>query len=163
MAMEHDVSMEANYGAEDTIMDQYLTFVIEDEEYGVEIAVVKEIIKMVPITRVPEMPEFIEGIVNLRGELIGTLDVRKRFGIMPKEHDEETCIIVIIGDRLSPGLGLLGLIVDAVRETAIIPDSQMAPPPSAKLNYANQFIRNIGRVDNDVKLLLDLEKFLALE
>ncbi|MCL2189381.1 MAG: chemotaxis protein CheW [Defluviitaleaceae bacterium] len=160
--MEQDVALDGR-NAEDTIKDQYLTFAIEGEDYGVEIAFVKEIIKMSPITRVPEMPDFIEGIVNLRGELIGVLDVRKRFGVPIKEHDDETCVIVIIGDKLSSGLGLLGLIVDSVRETAIIPEENMAPPPNAKLNFANQFIRNIGRVDNDVKLLLDLERFLALE
>jgi purine-binding chemotaxis protein CheW len=161
MAIEQDLSLESR--VDDTIKDQYLTFAIEDEDYGVEIANVKEIIKMQPITRVPEMPEFIEGITNLRGELIGVLDVRKRFGIPPKEHDEETCIIVVIGDKIHEGLGLMGLIVDAVRETAIIPENKMAPPPNAKLSFANQFIRNIGRMadETDIKLLLDLEKFLA--
>lgn len=140
---------------EDTIKDQYLTFKIENEEYGVELARVKEIIKMQPITRVPEMPNFIEGLTNLRGDLIGVLDVRKRFGMPSKEQDEETCIIVIIGDYT------LGMIVDAVSETARIPEEKMAPPPNAKLSYANQFIRNIGRVNEDVKLLIDLERFLA--
>jgi purine-binding chemotaxis protein CheW len=161
--MDQELGMDVRNTAEDTIKDQYLTFAIENEEYGVEIAYVKEIIKMSPITRVPEMPDFIEGIINLRGELIGILDVRKRFGIVPKEHDEETCVIVIIGDKITSGLGLLGLIVDSVRETSIIPEEQLSPPPNAKLNFANQFIRNIGRVDNDVKLLMDLEKFLAQE
>jgi purine-binding chemotaxis protein CheW len=158
--MEQEMSTETRVNVEDITKDQYLTFAIEDEEYGVEISFVKEIIMMSPITRVPDMPDYIEGIINLRGELIGILDVRKRFGITPKEHDDETCVIVIIGDRIS-GLGLLGLIVDSVRETAIIPDSQLTAPPSARLSYANQFIRNIGRVDNDVKLLLDLDRFLT--
>jgi len=137
---------------DDTIKDQYLTFAIEDEDYGVEIAYVKEIIKMLPITKVPEMPNFIEGIINLRGDLIGVLDVRKRFGKPSKEHDEETCIIVIFYGDFT-----LGMIVDAVQETAIIPDERIAPPPSAKLSYANQFIRNM----EEVKLLLDVERFLA--
>jgi purine-binding chemotaxis protein CheW len=133
-----------------------LTFAIEDEDYGVEIAFVKEIIKMQSITKVPDMPNFIEGITNLRGDLIGVLDVRKRFGKPFKEHDEETCIIVIVyGDYT------LGMIVDAVQETAIIPEERIAPPPSAKLSYSNQFVRNIGKVGEDVKLLLDVERFLA--
>ncbi|MCL1844443.1 MAG: chemotaxis protein CheW [Defluviitaleaceae bacterium] len=141
---------------DDTIKDQYLTFAIEDEDYGVEIAYVKEIIKMQSITKVPDMPNFIEGITNLRGDLIGVLDVRKRFGKPFKEHDEETCIIVIVyGDYT------LGMIVDAVQETAIIPEERIAPPPSAKLSYANQFVRNIGKVNDEVKLLLDVERFLA--
>ncbi|MDR0272186.1 MAG: chemotaxis protein CheW [Clostridiales bacterium] len=141
---------------DDTIKDQYLTFAIEYEDYGVEIAYVKEIIKMQPITKVPDMPNFIEGIINLRGDLIGVLDVRRRFGKPSKEHDEETCIIVIFYGDFT-----LGMIVDAVQETAIIPEDKIAAPPSAKLSYANQFVRNIGRVGDEVKLLLDVERFLA--
>ena len=140
---------------DDTIKDQYLTFAIEDEDYGVELTYVREIVKMRPITKVPHMPDFIEGIINLRGDLTGLLDVRKRFGKPPKEYDEETCIIVIVYGDFS-----LGMIVDAVHETAIIPEDKIAPPPSAKLSYANQFIRNIGRVGDEVKLLLDVERFL---
>ena len=143
----------------DLIKDQYLTFAIEDEDYGVEIAYVKEIIKMQPITKVPEMPMYIEGITNLRGDLIGVLDVRKRFGMPPKEYDEETCIIVIVHEDY----GALGMIVDAVQETAIIPEGKISAPPSAKLSYSNQFIRNIGKVGDDVKLLLDVDRFLAQE
>ncbi|MCL2048925.1 MAG: chemotaxis protein CheW [Defluviitaleaceae bacterium] len=139
-----------------TIKDQYLTFAIEDEDYGVEIAYVNEIIKIQAITKVPEMPSFIEGIINLRGDLIGVLDVRKRFGKPPKEYDEETCIIV-----LTFGEYTLGMIVDAVHETAIIPEEKISAPPSAKLSYANQFVRNIGRVGDEVKLLMDVERFLA--
>jgi len=143
---------------DDTIKDQYLTFAIDDEDYGVEIAYVKEIIKMTSITKVPEMPSFIEGLINLRGDLIGVIDVRKRFGKPSKEHDEETCIIVIMyGDYT------LGMIVDAVQETAIIPEDKISAPPSAKLSYSNQFIRNIGKVGEDVKLLVDVERFLMHE
>jgi purine-binding chemotaxis protein CheW len=156
--MDQDMLMESQ--VDDTIKNQYLTFAVEDEDYGVEIANVKEIVPMSAITKVPEMPDFIEGIINLRGELIGVLDVRKRFGIPPKEYDEETCILVIIGDKIQEGLGKLGLIVDAVRETAIIPENKKAPPPSARLRNINQFIRNIGTVGDEIKLLLDLEKFL---
>jgi purine-binding chemotaxis protein CheW len=155
MSMMQNIFDEEQH-ADDTIKDQYLTFAIEDEDYGVEIAYVKEIIKMQAITKVPEMPSFIEGIINLRGDLIGVLDVRKRFGKPSKEHDEETCIIV-----LTYGDYTLGMIVDAVQETAIIPEDRISAPPSAKLSYANQFIRNIGKFGDDVKLLMDVERFLA--
>jgi len=143
---------------DNTIKDQYLTFAIEGEDYGVEIAYVKEIIKVTPITKVPHMPSFIEGLINLRGDLIGLLDVRKRFGKPTKEHDEETCIIVIIYADYT-----LGIIVDAVQETVTISEDRIFAPPSAKLSFSNQFIRNIGKVNEDVKLLIDLEKFLAQE
>ena len=141
-----------------TMKDQYLTFFIDGDVYGVEIAYVKEIMKMAVIAPVPDMPHFVEGIFSLRGELVGVLDVRKRFNKPPKEHDEETCIIVVVYDEF-----MLGLIVDAVEETAIIPEDKISPPPNVRLSYANQFIRNIGQVGNDVKLLLDLESFLAYD
>jgi len=149
-------TMHGGATVEDTLRNQYLTFVIEDEDYGVEIVYVKEIIKMVPITKVPHMPRFIEGIINLRGDLIGVLDVRTRFGKPTKEHDEETCIII-----MSYGEYTLGIIVDAVQETSNISEENIAPPPNAKLSFANQFIRNIGKVGDQVKLLLDVERFLA--
>ena len=157
MAIEHDQLLNTDIVVEDSIKDQYLTFEIDGEDYGVEIANVKEIIPIQPITWVPDMPDFIEGITNLRGDLIGVLDVRKRFGKLPKEYDESTCIIVIIHNEYA----LLGLIVDAIKETATIQEEQIAPPPSAKLNHINHYIRNIGRVNGSVKLLMDLERFLA--
>jgi len=141
---------------DETMKDQYLTFEIDGEDYGVEIAFVKEIIKMKKVTTVPEMPNFIEGLINLRGELIGVLDVRKRFGLPEVEHDEETCIIVMVYGEYT-----LGMIIDRVLETVTIDNNMISPPPSAKLNYANQFIRNIGTVGAKVKLLIDIERFLS--
>jgi purine-binding chemotaxis protein CheW len=87
--------------------------------------------------------------------LIGVLDVRKRFGKPPKEHDDESCIIFIKHGDFN-----LGLIVDSVKETATIQEHQIQPPPSAKLNHINHYIRNIGRLNNEVKLLMDLDRFL---
>ena len=139
----------------DTIKNMFFIFEIDGEDYGVEVAYVKEIIPTKPITKVPHLPNFIEGIINLRGDLIGVLDVRKRFGKMPKEYDEETCIVVIEVNQYN-----LGLIVDKVNAAYTIPPQNVAPPPSAKLNSYNQFIRNIGQTADGVKLLLDLEKFL---
>jgi purine-binding chemotaxis protein CheW len=156
MAIEHDALLNMDVVVEDSIKDQYLTFEIDGEDYGVTIANVKEVLVMQPITRVPDMPNYIEGITNMRGDLIGVLDVRKRFGKPPKEHDDETCIIVIMYEDFT-----LGLIVDAVKETVTIQEEQISPPPSAKLNHINHYIRNIGMVGNEVKLLMDLERFLA--
>jgi len=158
MSIEHDPLLNTPVEVADTIKDQYLTFEINGEDYGIEIAKVKEINPMQTITRVPEMPDYIEGVTNLRGELIGVLNVRKRFNMPPKAYDESTCIVFIFYQDY-----LLGLIVDAVKETATIPETVISPPPNAKLNFTNQFIRNIGRVGDSVKLLLDLEKFLEQE
>ena len=139
----------------DDIRDQYLTFEIDDEDYGVSISDIKEIISVCPITMVPETPSYVEGIINLRGDIIPVIDVRKRFGKLPREYDSQTCIVVIEHNPFT-----IGLIVDSVKEVMYIDSANVLPPPSAKLNHYNQFVRNIGRVGDGVKLLLDLEKFL---
>ena len=140
---------------DDTTKDQYLTFEIDGEEYGVSISDIKEIISICPITLVPETPEYVEGIINLRGDIIPVIEVRKRFGKPTKEYDSQTCIVVI-----EHNIYTIGLIVDSVKEVIYINSENVLPPPSAKLSHLNQFVRNIGRVGDEIKLLLDLEKFL---
>lgn len=141
---------------EDTTKDQYLTFEIDNEDYGIEIANIKEIISICPITKVPHTPNYVKGIINLRGDIIIVIDVRKRFSKEERPYDELTCIVVIEYLQYS-----LGLIVDNVKEVMFIDESNVIPPPNAKLSYNNQFIKNIGRIDEKVKLLLDLDRFLA--
>jgi purine-binding chemotaxis protein CheW len=156
IAMSTENGFELQEGSfEDTTKDRYMTFNIGSEKYGLEIAYVKEIIEMVPITRVPESPPYVEGIFNLRGDIIGVLDVRKRFSKEPKDYDAQTCIIVVEHRDF-----VLGLIVDSVNEVMTIEEDSIQAPPSAKLNHYNQYIRNIGQVGNEVVLLLDLEKLL---
>jgi len=142
---------------EDIMKDMFFIFEIDNEDYGVEVANVKEIISMSEqkITSVPQMPDFIEGIINLRGDLIGVLDVRKRFGKETKDYDENTCVVVIMYNNYH-----LGLIVDGVKATQTIKPENVTAPPNAKLNSYNQFIRNIGQTADGVKLLLDMERFL---
>jgi len=139
----------------DTTRDRYLTFSIDDEYYGIGIANVKGIEPYTKITRIPHNPDYVEGIFNLRGDIIGVLNIRKRFFKPDKEPDDFTCIIVIEYDSYT-----LGLIVDSVNDVATIEERNISSPPSAKLNHYNQFIRNIGRIDKEVILLLDLEKLL---
>lgn len=142
--------------SEDTTKDKFLTFVIDGDEYGIEIDNIKEIIKITKITTVPESPSYVEGIINLRGDIVPVIDVRKRFSKPSKEYDALTCIVVIDYVKYR-----IGLIVDSVNEVVYIHEEDILPPPNSKLNYYNQFIRNIGRAEDGVKLLLDLEKFLA--
>ncbi|MCL2852980.1 MAG: chemotaxis protein CheW [Defluviitaleaceae bacterium] len=141
---------------EDTTKDKFLTFIIDDEEYGVEIAKIREIISICKITKVPESPDYVEGIINLRGDIVPVINVRRRFSKPWKEYDALTCIVVIEYNTYK-----IGLIVDSVNEVAYIQEENILPPPSSKINYYNQFIRNIGRVEEDVKLLLDLDRLLA--
>lgn len=157
--MESNIEITENSN-EVGIENQYLTFAIEHEDYGVEIANVKEIITMCAITKVPHTDNYLKGIINLRGEIIPVIDIRERFMKPSKEYDGLTCIIVIEYKDYT-----MGLIVDKVEEVMFISEESLTVPPSDKFGYYNQFIKNIGRSkdDNKVKLILDLDKLLIEE
>ncbi|NLN81520.1 MAG: purine-binding chemotaxis protein CheW [Clostridiales bacterium] len=140
---------------EDTQKGKFLTFSLGNESYGLEIKYVTEIIGIQPITEVPELPEYIRGIINLRGKIIPVMDVRVRFKKPFNEYNERTCIIVIDVKDTS-----LGLIVDMVSEVLPISDENIAPPPDINKSAGNRFVKGIGKVGSDVKLLLDCEMFL---
>ncbi|EHQ87950.1 chemotaxis protein CheW [Desulfosporosinus youngiae] len=139
---------------EDTQKGKFLTFALGQEFYGIEIRYVTEIIGLQPITEIPEMPVYIKGIINLRGKIIPVMDVRLRFKKDHREYNDRTCIVVIeIGDIS------IGLIVDSVSEVISIPDQEIVAPPNGT-KEGNRFIKGIGKVENDVKLLLDADKLL---
>jgi len=142
------------YDDEDTQKDKYLTFHIGTEDYGISIAYVTEIIGIQSITEIPEMPDFIKGVINLRGKVIPVMDVRTRFKLSPREYDERTCIIVVEIDGTS-----VGLVVDAVNEVADIPEDQVEAPPKSK-RKGGSYIQGIGKIDKEVKILLDINKIL---
>lgn len=145
---------------EDALKDKYLIFSISDENYGIPIRYVLEIIKIVDITKVPEQPSYVKGIINLRGKVISVMDVRLRFKKEEKEYDDRTCIIVIDIEGVS-----FGLIVDNVKEVASIEENNMAPPPALSNNEdaAGGFIEWIGKVEDDIWLLIDCKKLLKNE
>ncbi len=141
---------------EDTQKGKYLTFIIGKESYGIGIEFVTEIIGILPITVIPELPDYIRGIINLRGEIIPVMDIRLRFKKELKEYNERTCIVVIdIMDKS------VGLIVDSVAEVITIPEEDIVPPPSLNEGFANRYIKGIGKVGNEVKLLLECERLLS--
>lgn len=135
---------------EDTQEDKFLTFVLNGEEYGIEIRHVTEIIGIQNITEVPDMPHYIKGVINLRGKVIPVMDVRLRFGVKEREYDDRTCIIVINIDEQS-----VGMIVDRVSEVLDIPKNDVEPPPKVKRGESSRFIKGMGKVDERVKILLN--------
>ncbi len=138
----------------DTQKDQYLTFSIGTEYYGIEIKNITEIIGIQNITQVPELPHYIKGIINLRGRVIPVMDVRLRFKKEPIDYTDRTCIIVVDMKDIS-----IGLIVDSVSEVLSISENDIVPPPEV-YNASNKYIKGIGKVGEDVKLLLDCDKLL---
>jgi purine-binding chemotaxis protein CheW len=143
---------------EDTQKDKFLTFVIGRETYGIDILFVTEIIGMQPITVLPELPDYMKGIINLRGKIIPVMDVRIRFKQPPREYNERTCIIII-----NSGAIILGLIVDAVAEVLTIPGPNRVAPPNVQGDYGNRYIKAVGKVEDQVKLLLDCDRLLSSE
>lgn len=141
---------------EDTQKDRYLTFSIVNESFGIEVRYVTEIIGMQAITDVPELPEHIKGIINLRGQIIPVMDVRLRFKKEPREYTDRTCTIVVNINNMP-----IGLIVDGVSEVITIREQDVVDPPQTNMGISNRYIKKIGKVGNDVKLLLDCEKLLA--
>jgi len=141
--------------AEDTQKGKFLTFSIGKEAYGFEIKHVTEIIGIQEITEVPELPIYVKGIINLRGKIIPVMDVRLRFKKEPREYNDRTCIIVIDIRDIS-----IGLIVDHVAEVVVIDPENIVPPPTIKTGFHNRYIKGIGKVGSEVKLLLDCDKLL---
>ncbi len=140
---------------EDTQKNRYFTFQVGEEEYGLEIMHVIEVIGMQKITEVPDMPDFVKGVINLRGQVIPVMDVRTRFKMSPREYDDRTCIVVInIKDTA------IGMVVDKVSDVIDIPEDQVDPPPKISRSAGSRFIKGMGKADDKVKILLDAGKLL---
>jgi purine-binding chemotaxis protein CheW len=152
MAEKHEETLEME---EDTQKGKFLTFSIGKEVYAIEIKFVTEIIGIQPITEVPELPAYVKGIINLRGKIIPVMDVRLRFKKKPMEYNDRTCIIVVEVKGIS-----IGLIVDNVSEVLSIADDDIVPPPDMNKGTENKYIKAIGKVEKEVKLILDCEKLM---
>jgi purine-binding chemotaxis protein CheW len=137
---------------------KYLTFGLAEEEYGLEILKVREIIGMMDITAVPRTPEFVRGVINLRGKVIPVVDLRLKFGMPGTAATEETCIIVV-----DVGSVEMGIIVDKVSEVLDIASDDIEPPPSFGVSVDTEFILGMGKANNKVTILLDISQVLTHE
>lgn len=140
---------------EDSQKDKFLTFHISNEDYGIEIAYVTEIVGIQTITEVPDMPPFVRGVINLRGQVIPVIDVRTRFGLQPRAYDDRTCVVVVNVSGVS-----IGLIVDTVNEVLDIPPENISPPPAIQAGGSGRYIKGMGKVADSVKILLDVNNLL---
>lgn len=141
---------------EDTQKGRFLTFALDKESFGIEIRYVTEIIGIQAITSIPELPEYIRGIINLRGKIIPVMDIRLRFKKEALAYNDRTCVIVV------DIMGLqIGIVVDSVSEVLTIPDQDIVEPPQVNKSFNNRYINGIGKVGSNVILLLDCEKLLT--
>jgi purine-binding chemotaxis protein CheW len=153
-----DVTNEAIDSVEDTQKGRFLTFSVGKESYGIEIRYVKEIIGIQEITEIPELPNYIKGVINLRGTIIPVMDMRLRFKKQYREYNDRTCIVVIDISEIP-----IGLIVDNVSEVLTIGDENIIPPPNIKNGFHNHYVKSIGKVQSEIKLLLDCDKLLSYQ
>lgn len=147
--------MEEKKAASSTV-NQYVTFILDGEEYAIDIMCVQEIIRLSTVTKVPRMPEFVEGVINLRGKVIPVIDLRSKFGLAKSESDKNSRIVVAeVSEKIT------GLIVDSVSQVISISDQDIEPAPSMGTNVNSEYIFGMGKVGERLIILLDIDKILS--
>jgi purine-binding chemotaxis protein CheW len=141
--------------SENTLRGKYLTFMLDEQCYGLEIEYILEIIGVQIMTRVPKIPPYIVGIMNLRGKVIPVIDMRLRFHKAAREYDAKTCIIVVEAEE-----DVVGLIVDAIDEVVDIADDHISAPPGVSSDYSGSFMKGVAQDKGRVRLLLDCRRIL---
>ncbi len=150
--------MDGNSHKKDDQLLQLVTFSTGDEEFGVDILKVQEIILPMAITKVPKAPEFVEGVINLRGKVIPVIDLRRRFGLKSKAQDKYTRIIVIEINQM-----IVGFVVDSISEVLRIPANTVEPPPPVVAGLESEYISGVGKLEDRLLILLDLDRLLSRE
>ncbi len=141
---------------------KYLTFTLAEEEYGIGILKVKEIIGMMPITTVPRTPEFVKGVINLRGKVIPIIDLRLKFNMAAIPYSDRTCIIVVEIDSDMTTV-LIGIVVDAVSEVLNIREDEIEDTPQFGTRLNTEYILGMAKIQKGVKILLNIDQVLSSE
>ncbi len=139
---------------------KYLTFTLAEEEYGIGILKIKEIIGMMPITSVPQTPEFVKGVINLRGKVIPVIDLRLRFGMGEMDYTDRTCIIVVEIDGQA-GTVLIGIVVDSVSEVLNVKGDEIEDTPTFGTKLDTEYILGMAKMKGGVKILLHIDRVLS--
>jgi purine-binding chemotaxis protein CheW len=141
-----------------SVEGKFLTFVLCGEEYGLEILKVREINGLMDITSVPQMPDYMKGVINLRGKVIPVVDLRLKFGLSGTDYTKETCIIVVVVQNT-----LVGIVVDTVSEVLDVGAEAIEPAPHMDKRVGTDFILGMAKIKGQVKILLDIDKVLGTE
>jgi purine-binding chemotaxis protein CheW len=139
-------------------LNQLISFIVGDEEYGLDILRVKEVIRIREITRLPKAPSFVKGIINLRGDVIPIIDLRDKFGLEVQEYTTTTRVIVVDVEAK-----LVGMVVDAASQVVRIPADQIDPPPPIAGGLSTEYIRGVGKLDDRLVILLNIDRILTQE
>jgi len=143
----------------DAVAGKYLTFALAGEEYGLPVLKVREIIKIMDITAVPQVPAYVKGVINLRGKVISVVDLRQKFGFTPQPYDDRTCIVVVevAGDN---GTVMTGVVVDSVSEVLNIGVDELEETPDFGGHVQTDSIKAVAKVKGKVKMLVDIDRVL---
>jgi purine-binding chemotaxis protein CheW len=139
---------------------KYLTFILADEEYGISILKIKEIIGMMAVTTVPQTPEFVKGVINLRGKVIPVMDLRLRFGMEAIDYTDRTCIVVVEIEATA-GTVQIGLVVDSVSEVLNIKSEDIEDAPAFGAKLKTDYILGMAKIEGGVKILIDIDRVLS--
>jgi len=145
-----------------SLSGKYLTFQLLQEVYGLAILKVQEIIGIMPVTKVPRMPPFVRGVINLRGKIIPVIDLRVQFGLQGQDDTSKTCIIVVQVHRGEHRI-TMGILVDEVAEVVDLKDEQIEPPPAFGTTVSTDFLLGMGKLAQKVVMLLDIDQVLSVE
>lgn len=154
--MNTSVSSESGTGVGQEM--RWVTFQLEKEKYGINVMQVQEVLRVSEIAPVPGAPEYVLGIINLRGNVVTVIDTRKRFGLLPKEMDDSTRIVIIESDEQ-----VVGILVDSVAEVVDLPVSDMESAPNVGTEESAKFIQGVASHDDELLILVDLNKLLTDE
>ncbi len=141
-----------------SLAGKYLTFVLDNEIYGIQILRVREIIGLMDITNVPQTPDHMKGVINLRGKVIPVIDLRLKFSMQEEDHTQETCVIVVEVDSTS-----IGIIVDSVSEVSDISGNEIEDAPRFGQGIDTNFIMGLGKVKDKIIILLEIESVLSAD
>ncbi|SDL47847.1 purine-binding chemotaxis protein CheW [Maridesulfovibrio ferrireducens] len=143
-------------------MNQYLTFTLNKDIYALDISSVREVLELTPITRIPRTPKFMRGVINLRGHAVPVVDMRLKFGMSKTEDTINTCIIIV--EVLFDGDStVMGALADSVREVIEFTEDMIEEPPRMGTTIKTDFIRGMGKQDDDFVIILDINKILSVE
>ncbi len=158
MSTDHEISGGVDG---DSNENKFLSFCLGDEEFGVEILRIREIIGLIDITPIPHTPDYVKGVINLRGKIIPVIELRTKFGLESVAYTEETCVIVVeVADGPDGEMFQMGVIVDSVREVIDVPRDKVEPAPRFGGSLNTGYIMGMGKVRDKVLILLDIDKVL---
>ena len=159
----HADQIETRADAVRTFGGKYLTFVLGRASYGIDVLKIREIIRLVEFTTVPQMPEFVKGVINLRGKIIPVVDLRLKFRLSSAESTERTCIVVVQVDVSNGVKTLMGLVVDSVEEVLNISQNDIEAPPDFGTKLDTSYILGMAKIKGVVKTLLDINRVMTAE